>query len=196
MRRARHIEVQLLGDTHGGAGASVRARLLDPAAQPEGHRARAGAVSRRRRRAQALCDAALAIGKATDYVGAGTVEFLMDADTGAFYFIEVNPRIQVEHTVTEQVTGLDIVKAQIKILEGGRLGRLEETGIPPQDEIRSTATRCNAASRPKIRTIISFPTTAASPPIAAPSASASASTAAPPIPAPSSRASTIRCWRK
>ena len=59
----------------------------------------------------------------------------MDADTGAFYFIEVNPRIQVEHTVTEQVTGLDIVKAQIKILEGGRLGHLDETGIPPQDEI-------------------------------------------------------------
>jgi pyruvate carboxylase len=65
--------------------------------------------------ARALCEAALSIGRATNYVGAGTVEFLMDADTGAFYFIEVNPRIQVEHTVTEQVTGLDIVKAQIKI---------------------------------------------------------------------------------
>jgi len=56
----------------------------------------------------------LKIGKATDYVGAGTVEFLMDAETGKFYFIEVNPRIQVEHTVTEVVTGLDIVKAQIR----------------------------------------------------------------------------------
>jgi pyruvate carboxylase len=57
--------------------------------------------------------------RATNYVGAGTVEFLMDADTGKFYFIEVNPRIQVEHTVTEMVTGLDIVKAQIRIAEGG-----------------------------------------------------------------------------
>ena len=60
----------------------------------------------------------------------------MDADTGKFYFIEVNPRIQVEHTVTEAVTGLDIVKAQIKIAEGGRIGHLAETGIPPQEEIR------------------------------------------------------------
>ncbi len=55
------------------------------------------------------------IGRASDYRGAGTVEFLMDADTGDFYFIEVNPRVQVEHTVTEEVTGIDIVKAQIRI---------------------------------------------------------------------------------
>ena len=87
------------------------------------------------------------------------------------------------------MTGLDIVKAQIRIAEGGRLGQLDETGIPPQEQHpRSTATPCNAASPPRIPTTISFPITAASPPIAAPSASASASTAAPPIPARSSRA--------
>src|SRR5208282_560703 len=62
-------------------------------------------------------------------------EFLMDADTGKYYFIEVNPRIQVEHTVTEVVTGLDIVKAQIRITEGGHIGRVAETGIPAQAEI-------------------------------------------------------------
>src|SRR5262249_24104770 len=66
----------------------------------------------------AICQAALAIGRAVHYQSAGTVEFLLDVDTGKFYFIEVNPRIQVEHTVTEVVTGVDIVKAQILIAEG------------------------------------------------------------------------------
>ncbi|WP_048858046.1 ATP-binding protein, partial [Acidiphilium multivorum] len=84
---------------------------------------------------EGLCAAALAIGRATDYRNAGTVEFLLDRETGRFYFIEVNPRIQVEHTVTEVVTGLDIVKAQIRIAEGGRIGRPDETGIPAQEAI-------------------------------------------------------------
>ncbi len=74
---------------------------------------------------QALCEAALKIARGTDYVGAGTVEFLLDADTGKFYFIEVNPRIQVEHTVTEVVCNLDIVKAQIRIAEGKRIGVMD-----------------------------------------------------------------------
>ncbi|MEW6436384.1 MAG: pyruvate carboxylase [Pseudomonadota bacterium] len=135
VRRARHVEVQLLGDTHGQCmhlferDCSIQRRN-----QKVIERAPAPYVDAATR--AALCDAALKIGRATRYVGAGTVEFLMDAETGKFYFIEVNPRIQVEHTVTEQVTGLDIVKAQIRIAEGGRLGRQEETGIPPQDEIR------------------------------------------------------------
>ena len=59
----------------------------------------------------------------------------MDADTGDFYFIEVNPRIQVEHTVTEEVTGIDIVKAQIRIAEGARIGD-PESGVPRQEDIR------------------------------------------------------------
>ena len=54
----------------------------------------------------------------------------MDADTGEFYFIEVNPRIQVEHTVTEHITGIDIVKAQIRIAEGARIGRRRGSGVP------------------------------------------------------------------
>lgn len=135
VRRARHVEVQLLGDTHG-----TRMHLFerDCTIQRRNQKVieRAPAPYLDDTTRHALCEAALRIGDATDYVGAGTVEFLLDADTGAFYFIEVNPRIQVEHTVTEQVTGLDIVKAQIKILEGGHLGNLGETGIPPQDEVR------------------------------------------------------------
>ena len=90
-----------------------------------------------RRSAQELCDAALKIGRAANYRGAGTVEFLMDADTGKFYFIEVNPRIQVEHTVTEEVTGIDIVKAQIRIARGrahrhAGIGRAAAGGHPAQ----------------------------------------------------------------
>jgi len=134
VRNARHVEVQILGDTHGNlVHLFERDCSIQRRHQKVIERAPAPYVDQKTR--EALCDAALAIGKATNYVGAGTVEFLMDADTGAFYFIEVNPRIQVEHTVTEQVTGLDIVKAQIRIHQGGRLGRIEETGIPPQDRI-------------------------------------------------------------
>ena len=135
VRHARHIEVQLLGDKHG-----TRMHLFERDCtiqrrhQKVVERAPAPYLAPETR--AEMCDAALKIGDATDYVGAGTVEFLMDADTGSFYFIEVNPRVQVEHTVTEQVTGLDIVKAQIRILEGGRLGHVAETGIPPQAEVR------------------------------------------------------------
>ncbi|MFM2004495.1 MAG: hypothetical protein RLZZ09_150, partial [Pseudomonadota bacterium] len=134
IRRARHVEVQLLGDTHGNLfhlyerDCSIQRRN-----QKVIERAPAPYLDDATR--QALCDAALKIGRATGYIGAGTVEFLMDEGDGAFYFIEVNPRIQVEHTVTEMVTGIDIVKAQIRIAEGGHLGKAEETGVPPQGAI-------------------------------------------------------------
>ncbi|WP_026608590.1 pyruvate carboxylase [Methylocapsa acidiphila] len=135
VRRARHVEVQILGDAHGELvhlferDCSIQRRnqkVVERAPAPYLDEATRGA----------LCEAALKIGRATGYVGAGTVEFLLDAESGGFYFIEVNPRIQVEHTVTEVVTGLDIVKAQIRIAEGKRIGRIEETGIPRQEEIR------------------------------------------------------------
>src|SRR4029077_18577562 len=67
---------------------------------------------------QRILDAALAVGNAVRLDNAGTVEFLVDADSGSFYFIEVNPRIQVEHTVTEVVTGYDVVKCQVLIARG------------------------------------------------------------------------------
>jgi len=85
-----------------------------------------------------LTAAALAIGRAAHYVNAGTVEFLQDADSGRFYFIEVNPRIQVEHTVTECATGIDLVKAQIRIAAGMALGSAE-SGVPAQEHIRISA---------------------------------------------------------
>lgn len=136
VRRARHVEVQLLGDKHGNLvhlferDCSVQRRnqkVVERAPAPY-----LNAASRR-----ALCDAALALGRAVGYTHAGTVEFLMDADTGKFYFIEVNPRVQVEHTVTEQITGIDIVKAQIRITEGAAIGGVGPlaTGVPFQEEI-------------------------------------------------------------
>ena len=135
VRRARHVEVQLLGDSHGNlVHLFERDCTIQRRHQKVIERAPAPYLDEERR--SPLCEAALKIGRATHYVGAGTVEFLMDADTGAFYFIEVNPRIQVEHTVTEVVTGLDIVKAQIRIAEGGRIGSLAETGIPAQHAMR------------------------------------------------------------
>jgi pyruvate carboxylase len=118
--RARHIEVQLLGDHHGGLvhlferDCSVQRRhqkIVEIAPAP--------VLDTKLR--QRILDAALAVGKAVRLDNAGTVEFLVDDDTGQFYFIEVNPRIQVEHTVTEQVTGYDIVQCQILIAQGRRL---------------------------------------------------------------------------
>ena len=73
-----------------------------------------------------------------NYRNAGTVEFLQDAETGKFYFIEVNPRIQVEHTVTEAVTNIDLVKAQIRIADGAKIGE-EASGVPEQEDIHLTS---------------------------------------------------------
>ncbi|WP_187968615.1 pyruvate carboxylase [Aquibium microcysteis] len=133
VERARHVEVQVLGDTHGNV---VHLFERDCSIQRRNQKVveRAPAPYLDDARREELCGYALKIARATDYVGAGTVEFLMDADTGRFYFIEVNPRIQVEHTVTEQVTGIDIVKAQIHILDGHAIGT-PESGVPPQEKI-------------------------------------------------------------
>lgn len=134
IERARHVEVQVLGDTHGNAvhlferDCSIQRRN-----QKVVERAPAPYLSENLR--QELCGYALKIARETSYIGAGTVEFLQDADTGKFYFIEVNPRIQVEHTVTEMVTGIDIVKAQIHILDGFAIGT-PESGGPAQRDIR------------------------------------------------------------
>lgn len=131
---ARHVEVQILGDSHGNA---VHLFERDCSIQRRNQKVveRAPAPYLDAARRDELCGYALKLARETAYVGAGTVEFLMDADSGRFYFIEVNPRIQVEHTVTEQVTGIDIVKAQIHILDGFAIGT-PESGVPPQADIR------------------------------------------------------------
>lgn len=134
VERARHVESQVLGDTHGNV---VHLFERDCSIQRRNQKVveRAPAPYLKEAQRQELADYSLKIAKATNYIGAGTVEYLMDADTGKFYFIEVNPRIQVEHTVTEVVTGIDIVKAQIHILDGHAIGT-PESGVPDQADIR------------------------------------------------------------
>ncbi len=131
--RARHVEVQILGDTHGNR---VHLFERDCSVQRRNQKVveRAPAPYLNAEQREALCAAALKLAAGVDYTHAGTVEFLMDADTGAFYFIEVNPRIQVEHTVTEEITGVDLVKAQIVVSEGGRIGASDF--LPAQKDIR------------------------------------------------------------
>ena len=131
--RARHVEVQILGDKHGNMyhlyerDCSVQRRN-----QKVVERAPAPYLTDEQR--EEICQLGYRICKHVNYECAGTVEFLMDMDSGKFYFIEVNPRVQVEHTVTEEVTGIDIVQAQIKIAEGQTL--TDATRKASQDEIR------------------------------------------------------------
>ena len=130
--RARHVEVQLLGDTHGGLyHLYERDCTVQRRNQKVVERAPAPYLTEAQR--AEVCGLALKIGQAVGYQNAGTVEFLMDMDSQQFYFIEVNPRVQVEHTVTEEVTGIDIVQSQIRIAEGETLA--DATGHATQGDI-------------------------------------------------------------
>ncbi len=137
IRRARHVEVQIVGDAHGNL---VHLYERDCSVQRRNQKVveRAPAAFLTDSQRHDLCEAALKIGRAVNYRAAGTVEFLQDADTGKFYFIEVNPRIQVEHTVTEVVTGIDLVKAQLRIAAGARIGTAQ-SGVPVQEDIHVSA---------------------------------------------------------
>lgn len=129
----KHVEVQIMGDEHGNVihlferDCSIQRRH-----QKVVETAPASALPVELR--QTICNAALKLMKNVHYVNAGTVEFLVTPD-GEFYFIEVNPRVQVEHTVTEMITGIDIVQIQIKVAEGYALDS-DEIGIKSQDDVR------------------------------------------------------------
>ncbi|MBU3916166.1 pyruvate carboxylase [bacterium] len=132
--RARHLEVQILGDIHGNI---FHLFERDCSLQRRNQKVveRAPAIFLDDAGRKDLCEAALKIARAAHYQNAGTVEFLMDMDTKKFYFMEVNPRVQVEHTVTEVVTGIDIVKAQLMIAQGAELGT-EDCRVPKQEDIK------------------------------------------------------------
>jgi len=146
LARARHIEVQILADHHGNLlhlyerDCSVQRRHqkvveVAPAANlPAEIRSE-------------LCGAAVDLARKAKYRNAGTVEFLYDADARKWYFIEVNPRIQVEHTVTEMVTGIDLVRAQILVAQGYKLHE-DPIGLLSQEKIPlyGTALQCRVTT--------------------------------------------------
>lgn len=142
VEKARHIEVQILGDKyHNIVHLFERDCSLQRRHQKVVEIAPAQNLDKGTR--QSICDAAVKICKSVDYDNAGTVEFLLDTETNQYYFIEINPRIQVEHTVTEIITGFDLVKRQILISEGYPLNS-PEIRIPNQESIHinSIAFQC------------------------------------------------------
>lgn len=131
--RARHLEVQILSDNHGNLlhlyerDCSVQRRhqkVVEVA--PASNLSSSIRVE--------LCDAAVRLARKAGYRNAGTVEFLYDVDTNHWYFIEVNPRIQVEHTVTEMVTGIDLVRSQILVAQGHSMHD-EPLALPQQESV-------------------------------------------------------------
>ncbi len=134
VERARHLEVQILADESGTVvHLYERDCTVQRRHQKVVERAPAAALDSGTR--EELCQSAVRLASEAGYRNAGTVEFLQDIDSGSFFFIEVNPRIQVEHTVTEGVTGIDLVKAQIRVAEGAHIGT-PESGVPAQADIR------------------------------------------------------------
>lgn len=129
IRQARHIEVQILGDGERVVHCFERECSLQRRRQKVWEEAPSAAISEATR--AALCESALRLARAVAYRGAGTLEYLYDDDTREFFFIEMNTRIQVEHPITEMVTGVDLVKEMLRIALGQPL-RLQ------QDDIRLT----------------------------------------------------------
>ncbi len=145
LENPKHIEVQILGDKHGNM---VHLYERDCSIQRRHQKVieftPAFALPKKKRKE--ICNDALKIAKTVGYRSAGTLEFLVDT-TGNHYFIEMNPRIQVEHTVTEMITGIDIVQSQILIAEGYKLDS-EEVGIKSQESIqtRGYAIQCRVTT--------------------------------------------------
>ncbi|WP_337268473.1 acetyl-CoA carboxylase biotin carboxylase subunit [Oryzifoliimicrobium ureilyticus] len=163
--KARHVEVQILGDGENFIHCYERECSLQRRRQKVWEEAPAvGLPADIRAR---LCDSAVALAREVKYRGAGTVEYLYDEDAGAFYFIEVNTRIQVEHPVTEMITGIDLVQEMIRVAGGEKLsvrqedisigGHAIECRINAEDPLRGfqpapgTITALDVPGAPQIR---------------------------------------------
>ena len=149
LERPKHIEVQVLGDNYGNI---IHLYERDCSIQRRHQKVVefTPALSITEEQRQNICNDAIKIAKAVDYRSAGTVEFLVDSD-GRHYFIEMNPRIQVEHTVTEMTTGIDIVQSQILIAEGYSLDS-DKLNLKSQDDIkpRGYAIQCRLTTEDPI----------------------------------------------
>jgi acetyl/propionyl-CoA carboxylase alpha subunit/acetyl-CoA carboxylase carboxyltransferase component len=160
--RARHIEVQILGD-----GTEV-AHLWDRECSVQRQRQKlieiAPALGLRADMRAKLLELAVALGKAVNYRGLGTIEFLVDQDAGSalpFAFIEANPRLQVEHTVTEAITGLDLVRIQLQLATGASLAKMglrqfaiaPPRGVAIQARVNLEAMNADGTARPTAGTL-------------------------------------------
>jgi pyruvate carboxylase len=146
IRRAKHVEIQIIGDREGNI---LHLYERDCSVQRRHQKIVeiAPAIALPDRVRHELADAAVALARAVHYYNAGTVEFLVDVDSNEWFFIEVNPRVQVEHTVTEMITGIDIVRTQIQVAQG--LGLFSaDVGLPRQNEIplHGTALQCRVTT--------------------------------------------------
>ena len=127
--KSRHIEIQILGDSHGNLlHLGERECSIQRRHQKIIEESPSSAINEEQRKL--ITDAALRMGKSLAYQSAGTVEFLLDDETGDFFFLEVNTRLQVEHPVTEAVTGIDLVREQIKISSGEAVSFTQEDLVP------------------------------------------------------------------
>ena len=127
--KSRHIEIQILGDSHGNLlHLGERECSIQRRHQKIIEEAPSSAISEEQRKL--ITDAALRMGESLAYQSAGTVEFLLDDETGDFFFLEVNTRLQVEHPVTEVITGIDLVREQLKISSGEAISFTQESLIP------------------------------------------------------------------
>ena len=144
--RAKHIEVQILGDKH-GAVAHLHERDCSVQRRHQKVVEIAPSVGLDDRVRVELCESAVRIAKEIGYDNAGTIEFLYDLDTNDWFFIEMNPRIQVEHTVTEEITGIDLVRSQILIAQGCKLHG-PEVALPAQEAIprKGFAVQCRVTT--------------------------------------------------
>jgi pyruvate carboxylase len=144
--RAKHIEVQILGDAHGNL---VHLWERDCSVQRRHQKVVeiAPSINLSDDLRNRICEAAATLCRSVGYRSAGTVEFLLDLDRGDYFFIEVNPRIQVEHTVTEMITGIDLVRSQLLVASGHQLHE-PPVGIPSQQRIdrRGVAMQCRVTT--------------------------------------------------